>query len=321
MADIQNLNRNVVRPIELLSKTNEIIDTVNEGINSSYSEQNPLLIVSEGVCTWIVTHGLNTENVSCTVYQDDSEVLAEVEITSVDTVTITINSSSDIAAETYSVLILSKGGVSSYNNVSITVDSELSSLSENPVQNKVIKTVLDTKLDADKVQDIYSASSIYPMSGKALASALSVKRYRVIGEIITADEGGTVRGMGIAGVNLYGNGIAEIQFSSKILTGGTSTTQFNAGLSRDVLHSLNNKIPIINVIDTWGHIQVFTGDGYVSSNANGYGIGVEKHGNYWGMGRVYYDSKSSTYKFGGWPDNAFHKDYYLQGIVYGTYTV
>ena len=116
MSDIQNLSSKAIKPLTLLSKTNEIIDTVNEQLNTSYSEKNSLLTSVEGICTWVVTHNLGTEEVLCTVYEGDDEVLAKVEITSENSITIVINSSVNIPAETYSVLILAKGGISNYSS-------------------------------------------------------------------------------------------------------------------------------------------------------------------------------------------------------------
>ena len=139
---------NIVYPLQHLDKTNEIIDVVNAQLNTSYSEQNPALTPVEGVATWTVTHNLGTEDVSCTVYQGDSEVLADITVTSANVVTIKMNSSSNIVAETYSVLVLAKGGLTGSGS-SITVDSSLSTTSENPVQNKVITTVLNGKLDSN----------------------------------------------------------------------------------------------------------------------------------------------------------------------------
>lgn len=146
MPDIQNLNRNVVKPLTLLNKTNEIIDAVNEQLNTSYSENNPILTSVEGICTWTINHGLETEEVSCTVYEGDDEVSAKVNITSENVVTVTINSSSNIPADTYSVLILAKGGLISSES-SITVDSELSSSSTNPIQNRVITNYVQPSLN------------------------------------------------------------------------------------------------------------------------------------------------------------------------------
>ena len=139
---------NIVYPLQHLDKTNEIIDVVNSQLNTSYSESNPVLTSTEGVATWTVTHNLGTEEVSCTVYQGDNEVLADVAITSANVVTIKFNSASNISAETYSVLVLAKGGLAGAGGV-VSVDSELSTTSLNPVQNKVVTTALNGKASKD----------------------------------------------------------------------------------------------------------------------------------------------------------------------------
>lgn len=149
MADIQNLDRKAVKPLTLLNKTNEVIDAINEELNTSYTEQNPLLTSIDGVCTWTVTHNLGTTEISCTVYEGDNEVFAKVETTSENVVTITINSSSNIIKDTYSVLVLAKGGLG--GSSSIAVDSEFSSTSINPVQNRTLYPSLSKFIPKDTV--------------------------------------------------------------------------------------------------------------------------------------------------------------------------
>lgn len=136
MTVIQKLP-NIVYPLSHVNKTNEIIDALNDGLNSSYSEESPALTPVEGVCTWTITHNLGTEDVNCTVYEGSSEVVTKIDVTSENVVTVKINSSSNVAAKAYSVLVLAKGGMGGSGG-SITVDSSLSATSENPVQNKVI---------------------------------------------------------------------------------------------------------------------------------------------------------------------------------------
>ena len=140
MTVIQKLP-NIVYPLSHVNKTNEIIDALNDGLNSSYSEENPILEASEGICTWTVTHNLGSEDVLCTLYEGDDEVLAKVEIVSENVVNIMINSATTIAAETYSVIVLAKGGAGSAGGT-IEVDSSLSPTSTNPVQNRVIYNLL-----------------------------------------------------------------------------------------------------------------------------------------------------------------------------------
>ena len=125
---------NAVKPLQLVSKVNEIIDS----LEGSYTGYNPVLSATQGVCTWIVTHNLETENVNYTLYKNNTEVLASVEITSENAITIKLNSEVDIPAETFKVVILADGGAGSGSGGDITIDSTLSSTSTNPVQNKVI---------------------------------------------------------------------------------------------------------------------------------------------------------------------------------------
>ena len=137
---------NIVYPLQHLDKTNEIIDVVNSQLNTSYTETNPALTVQEGVCTWTVTHNLDTEDVGVFVYQGDSEVLADVTVTSENVITVKFNSASNISAGVYSVVVLAKGGLAGSGGV-VAVDSELSTTSLNPVQNRVITNYVKPKLD------------------------------------------------------------------------------------------------------------------------------------------------------------------------------
>lgn len=74
----------------------------------SYSEQNSTLTQSGGVCTWTITHNLNTLNVTVAVYEvsTSDKVLFDYAITSVNVVTVKILSASDIAADTYKAVVL-----------------------------------------------------------------------------------------------------------------------------------------------------------------------------------------------------------------------
>lgn len=74
----------------------------------SYSTQNTALTVSGGVCTWTVTHNLNTTNVNVSVYEVSTgdKVIYDTTITSANVVTIKILSANNIAADTYKVVVL-----------------------------------------------------------------------------------------------------------------------------------------------------------------------------------------------------------------------
>ena len=73
-----------------------------------YTEQNSALTVSGGLCTWTVTHNLNNSNVSINVYEVSTgdKVMYDCSITSVNVVTVKILSVSNIAADTYKVVVL-----------------------------------------------------------------------------------------------------------------------------------------------------------------------------------------------------------------------
>jgi hypothetical protein len=72
-----------------------------------YSESNPALTQSGGVCTWTVTHNLGSRNVEVKVYEISSweEVVTSVALTSTNAVTVKLNSTSNITAATYQVVV------------------------------------------------------------------------------------------------------------------------------------------------------------------------------------------------------------------------
>lgn len=83
--------------------------TPSSGAANKYTENNPQLTSSGGLCTWTVTHGLNTSAVVVSVAMAASPfsvVIPEVDITNANTVTISIVSSSTINAGTYTVTVV-----------------------------------------------------------------------------------------------------------------------------------------------------------------------------------------------------------------------
>ena len=76
--------------------------------NRIYSAQNTALTVSGGICTWTITHNLNNSNVNVNVYEVSTgdKVMYDTTITSANVVTVKILSASNIAADTYKVVIL-----------------------------------------------------------------------------------------------------------------------------------------------------------------------------------------------------------------------
>ncbi len=74
-----------------------------------YVVNNTSLTASQGKCTWAITHNLGGgEGVSVHVYEVSSgnEVLVDVTLTSASTATVTILSSSNIAADTYKAVVI-----------------------------------------------------------------------------------------------------------------------------------------------------------------------------------------------------------------------
>ena len=103
----------IVYPLTQVNKVNEIVDVLNDNLNMYYSTTNPALTPVEGVCTWTITHNLGTENINCTIFEGDNLVISKVSITSENAVTVSFNSTSNIAAETYKIVIISNGAGSS----------------------------------------------------------------------------------------------------------------------------------------------------------------------------------------------------------------
>lgn len=74
-----------------------------------YAENNESLSSTGGICTWTVSHNLSTKDVNVQVYEvaaDYSQVEVDVQHTSIFTVTIKINSSTTINADTYRVVVV-----------------------------------------------------------------------------------------------------------------------------------------------------------------------------------------------------------------------
>lgn len=78
-----------------------------EALPHKYTTTNPALTQTGGICTWTVTHGLKNGDVIATVKRvsDGCEVIPEVSYTA-STVVIKINSTSNITAGTYKVVVI-----------------------------------------------------------------------------------------------------------------------------------------------------------------------------------------------------------------------
>lgn len=88
-----------VTPLKLATYTN--------GMAKAFHANNTALTASGGVCTWTITNSLATKYVQVHVYEEATgeEVMTSVTATS-GTITIKINSSSNIAANTYFAVVV-----------------------------------------------------------------------------------------------------------------------------------------------------------------------------------------------------------------------
>ena len=92
-------NTKFVTPLKLATYTS--------GMAKKFAVQNSSLTASGGVCTWSITNSLSTADVGVHVYEVSTgdEVMCAVNVAS-GTITIKINSASNIAADTYRAVII-----------------------------------------------------------------------------------------------------------------------------------------------------------------------------------------------------------------------
>lgn len=99
-----------IRGVSSASDTSIVTEKAIASVLASrtYSEQNPALTVSGGICTWTITHNMNNSNVGIHVYEVSTgdEVMYDRSITSANVVTVKILADANIAANTYKVVIL-----------------------------------------------------------------------------------------------------------------------------------------------------------------------------------------------------------------------
>jgi len=88
-----------VTPKKLASYTN--------GMAKKFSVNNGSLTATSGVCTWTITNTIGSADVQVVIKEvsSNAEVVAGV-VTTASTITITINSSSNIAADTYRAVVI-----------------------------------------------------------------------------------------------------------------------------------------------------------------------------------------------------------------------
>ena len=89
----------IVTPLKLATYVN--------GMTKKFAQNNTALTAVSGVCTWTITNTLGTADVQVIIKEvsSNAEVVAGV-VANASTITITINSSSNISADTYRAIII-----------------------------------------------------------------------------------------------------------------------------------------------------------------------------------------------------------------------
>ncbi len=157
-----------------------------------------------------------------------------------------------------------------------------------------------------------SAPSAYKVYSSQKVEDMSIKKFKVKGQIIKGDNDRLV-GMGVADVTLI-NGVAIITFNGTITTTSDVTNNFNYGISASLLHDLDPNIPLITPSTSpSGYWEASC----TESNWRGYAtalVKAEQSDDYWVFGRYY---QTSFADFGKWSAQTFNGMF--KGICYGTY--
>ena len=117
-------------------------------------------------------------------------------------------------------------------------------------------------------------------------------------------------------MSLYPNGIARVDFNIKITTSGTSSSNFQCGLNRDLLSSINSNIPTITPIKG-GSLTYYATSGSVTDNKMDYGGLMTSVNQFWQPARIYDTSGS----IGSWGADQYVANQRIIGVCYGTFSV
>lgn len=81
--------------------------TTTSWVATSFSANNTALTESGGVCTWVVIHNLDSTDATATLYKvaTGERVMYDYEITSANVITVSILSASNIAADTFEIVV------------------------------------------------------------------------------------------------------------------------------------------------------------------------------------------------------------------------
>lgn len=309
MTIIQRLPE-VVYPLTQVNKVNEIVDVLNITKNSSYMEENPILSSVEGICTWTITHNLGTENVNCSLYNGDILVLSKIAITSENVVTVSLNSDTNIPAQTYRVVVMAEGSLTGSGGGSYTLPTaSTTTLGGVKIDGSTI-TINDGVISS-------TVDSEYP------------KIYIAQGAVATTQDN-SAKFYGLATVTLYGSGVAFIDFVYRCIQ-ATSKESFNWGLDSQALHNINSNIPLITPTPGAGHWIAYVAQPspYLAStsfDSLGYATSFTKGSSnrYWLPNRIGYANGSytnATTEFAISANTFAKENVCIKGTAYGTFTV
>ncbi|MBQ2285195.1 MAG: hypothetical protein II244_05985 [Clostridia bacterium] len=101
-----------VTPLELIEKTNEIIDNLGQGGGGlSYSATCPAITISSGIASWSVTHNLGTTSVIAMLYNSSgAKQECNIVVNSANAITVSFKASSNVTAGSYTIVVFASGG-------------------------------------------------------------------------------------------------------------------------------------------------------------------------------------------------------------------
>ena len=115
-----------VTPLELIEKTNEIIDNLGQGGGGlSYSATCPAITIASGIASWSVTHNLGTTSVIAMLYNSSgAKQECNIVVSSANAITVSFKASSNVTAGSYTIVVFASGGSSAVGGDSVIGESK-----------------------------------------------------------------------------------------------------------------------------------------------------------------------------------------------------
>lgn len=321
---IQKLEEKV-HPLTEISKINEIIEEVDAACAFSTTNSKALVPVN-GICTWDIAHNLNSSEILCSLFINNTEVVKSSTALTLNTLRITFNSLETKVIGSCRVVLLAKGsssGISKVYDSTVTFmqgGEEKGSFTLNQAQDETI--TLD--MGAPYTLPVATTSTLggvkvdgnsLNVTNQVLEANTYPKIYFASGLIVDAPNS-TLAGYGVATVVLFSSGLAKIDFALKGEVNGT-VSQGMWGLNRDLLRSINSNIPVITPINSTGYYLAYDSYYYcLYIPYTGYGTFFIKNGdNYWTPAHVGGTQGSISVM------SNLGKNNTIRGVAYGTYQV